>query len=84
MTEENNSKEVSAPAGNMVFGFDRATDESSLTVFLERIASPPLLETLVCRLEDHEIEELVDLFTGLMKKHLSKKEYHRLFLGDAD
>ncbi|MFN2368899.1 MAG: hypothetical protein ABR605_08130 [Desulfurivibrionaceae bacterium] len=68
----------------MVFGFDRSTDETSLTVFLERIASQPLLETLVCRLEDQEIEELVELFTGLMKKHLSKKEYHRLFLGEAD
>ncbi|MCA1766268.1 MAG: hypothetical protein LC633_08515, partial [Desulfobulbaceae bacterium] len=67
-----------------VFGFDRSTDETSLTVFLERIAGQPLLETLVCRLEDQEIEELVELFTGLMKKHLSKKEYHRLFLGEAD
>ncbi len=84
MTEQKNSKEASGPAGNMVFGFDRPTDESSLTLFLERIANQPLLETLVCRLEDHEIEELVDRFTGLMKKHLSKKEYHRLFLGEAD
>jgi hypothetical protein len=67
---------------SMVFGFDRATDEASLALFLEKIGRPELLATLVPRLEEKEIASVVDLFTGLMKKHLSKKEYHKLFLGE--
>lgn len=84
MADEKNLAEASGHADSMVFGFDRATDETSLIVFLEKMTSPPLLATMASRLEDHEIEVVVDLFTGLMKKHLSKKEYHRLFLGDVN
>lgn len=67
---------------SMVFGFDRATDEKSLAVFLQKIVSPDLLAQLLPRLEDQEIESVLQLFTGLMKKHLSKNEFHRLFFGD--
>ncbi|MDF1577365.1 MAG: hypothetical protein RQ753_00510 [Desulfurivibrionaceae bacterium] len=84
MAEQKNSQPVAGRSGSMVFGFDRATDETSLAVFLEKIAGRPMLQTLVPRLENHEIEGIVDLFTGLMKKHLSKEEYHRFFLGEAD
>lgn len=62
------------------FGFDRATDERSLVAFMAAFSDHPLLHTLVPRLEDKEITALVDFLTGLMKKHLTEKEYHRLFL----
>lgn len=62
------------------FGFDRATDESSLIAFMATFSNRPLLHTLVSRLEDKEIPAVVDFLTGLMKKHLTEKEYHRLFL----
>lgn len=81
MPDRNHPTEFS---GSPVFGFDRATDEASLALFLEKMASRPLLETLLPRLEDRDIDAVVELFTALMKKHLSEKEYHRLFLGDAD
>ncbi len=68
---------------SMVFGFDRITDERSLALFLQKIARPAMLDTLVPRLEEQEIEAVLQLFTGLMKNHLSKSEYHRLFLGDS-
>ena len=67
---------------SMVFGFDRATDEKSIAVFLRKIVAPDLLAELIPRLEDQEIESVLQLFTGLMKKHLSKTEFHRLFLGE--
>lgn len=67
----------------MVFGFDRATDERSLADFLQHIASPNMLAKLIPRLASHEIDDVVEIFTGLMKKHLSKSEYHDLFLGDG-
>jgi hypothetical protein len=66
----------------MVFGFDRDTDERSLRSFIKRIAGPEMLDELMPRLSSQEIESVVDLFTGLMKRHLSEKKYHRLFLGD--
>ena len=62
------------------FGFDRATDERSLVAFMAAFSDRPLLQTLVSRPEDEEIHAIVDFITGLMKKHLTEKEYHRLFL----
>jgi hypothetical protein len=62
------------------FGLDRPLDERSLIAFMEILSTPDLLHVLVPRLEDEEILAVVDFFTGLMKKHLSHEEYHRLFL----
>ena len=62
------------------FGLDRPLDEQSLIAFMETLSTPSLLHALVPRLEDEEIIAVVDFFTGLMKKHLSHEEYHRLFL----
>ena len=67
---------------DMVFGFDRETDERSLRSFIRRIAGQEMLDELLPRFSSQEIDSVVDLFTGLMKKHLTKKEYHHLFLGD--
>lgn len=74
--------ENSNPVTSMVFGFDRPTSEKSLALFLQKIAGQEMLATLIPRLPDHDIESIVDLFSGLMKTHLSKKEYHDLFLGN--
>lgn len=62
------------------FGLDRPTDEASLIAFIERFARPALLATLAPRLSDGEITATLDFLTNLMQKHLSDKEYHRLFL----
>jgi hypothetical protein len=67
---------------DMVFGFDRETDEKSLRSFIGRIAGEEMLDELLPRLSSEEVDSVVDLFTGLMKKHLTKKEYHHLFLGE--
>jgi len=69
-------------AASICFGMDRALDEQSLAIFLQRATSDELLATLIPRLGEGEVEAVVDFFTGLMRKHLSKQEYHRLFLGD--
>ena len=74
-TKENNSEAIS-------FGFDRSTDERSLALFLSSFADQQLLDTLLPRLADQEILQVVDFITGLMQKHLSEKEYHKLFLSE--
>ncbi len=64
---------------NISFGFDRSTDEQSLHCFMQQFASAEMLRVLIPRLKDEEIIALVNSLTGLMRVHLSEKEYHRLF-----
>ena len=66
----------------IAFGFDRATDELSLGLFLQHFVDKKLMETLLPRLQDEEILATVDFLTGIMRKHLSEKEYHSLFLAE--
>ena len=66
----------------MYFGIDRPTDEQSLITFLQLFSEDRLTRELVPRMTEHEIYQVVDLLTGLMKAHLSGDEYHRLFLGE--
>lgn len=71
------------PTTPICFGLDRPTDEASLIAFIERFARPGLLASLVPRLADSEITAALDFLTDLMQKHLSDKEYHRLFLAET-
>lgn len=68
--------------GMMAFGFSREEDERSLIVLLQKFSEDHLMQLLSRRLSDSEIENLVDLLSRLMKKHLSEEEYHRYFLKD--
>ena len=64
------------------FGLSRELDERSLKLFLRKFAADDLLDVLVPRLADHEIDRLVGTLTGLLRAHLGEAEYHRLFLAD--
>ena len=66
----------------IAFGFDRATDEHSFGLFLQRFVDEKLMETLLPRLQDEDILATVDFLTGIMRKHLTEKEYHSLFLAE--
>ncbi len=73
--------QAAQPASAICFGLNRQLDEQSLAIFLQRATSDALLETLIPRLDDAEVAELLDLLTRLMGKYLAEGEYHRLFLG---
>ncbi len=62
------------------FGLNRETDEESLATFLRHFTSTELLETLIPRLTDDEIKQVVEFATGIMHNHLQEDEYHSLFL----
>ena len=62
------------------FGLDRETDERSLAVFLGLFSRDELLRTLIPRLADEDIIQLVDTVTGILRKHLEEEEYHELIL----
>lgn len=68
--------------GLVGFGLDRATDENTIKVYLQKFSDDRLLETLVDRLDDHELESLFNLISRLMRRHLAESEYHQLFLKD--
>lgn len=69
-------------AASICFGMNRVLDEQSLAVFLQRATCDELLAALLPRLEEKEVAAVVDFVSGLMRKHLSKQEYHQLFLDD--
>ncbi len=79
-TQKTGKKEMEAHS--IVFGFDRKTDEKSLRLFLQCFTDKYLLDALVPRLQDDDIAATVDFLTGIMRKHLSEKEYHSLFLAE--
>lgn len=69
-------------AEEICFGLDRKTDDASLVELLVRFSRPPLLATLVPRLSEQEIDELVELTGKLLHRHLKHHEYHQLFLSN--
>jgi hypothetical protein len=70
--------------GILAFGYSRQEDERSLIAFLQKFSDDDLMKLLSSRISPSEIENLVDLLTGLMKKYLSEEEYHRYFLKDEE
>jgi hypothetical protein len=75
-------KKQNTDVHTIAFGFDRASDERSFELFLQQFVDKKLMETLLPRLLDEDISATVDFLTGIMRKHLSEKEYHRLFLAE--
>ena len=68
--------------GLIGFGLDRETDEKTICYFLQKFSDDALMDNIIKKLSDQELQELFDLMTRLLKKHLSDDEYHRLFLKD--
>ena len=83
MTE---TKKISAkiPVEQICFGLNRELDEQSLALFLHLFSRDKLLNTLIPRLKEEEITGLLQQLTQLLHNHLEEKEYHELFLNDAD
>jgi len=75
-------KEKSTDAYTIAFGFDRASDERSFELFLQKFVDKKLMGTLLPRMLDEDISATVDFLTGIMRKHLTEKEYHSLFLAE--
>ena len=68
--------------GFVGFGLDRQSDENTLIYCLQKFSDDRLMEKLVKRLTDDELEEIFNMISSLMRKYLSEPEYHELFLKD--
>lgn len=75
-------KFVETYQGLVGFGMDRENDQNTVMYYLQKFSDDTLLQTLVKRLGDDELNEIFSLVTRLLKRHLSESEYHRLFLKD--
>ena len=70
--------------GNVGFGFDRETDEYTLTYYLQKFSDDRLMALLRGRMSDEDMEALFDLIALLMKRYLTEEEYHTYFLRDEE
>ena len=66
------------------FGLSEELDTQSCVAYLQLLGRKEFAEMFAERLSSEEIETLVDMIASLLHKHLSKQEYHRLFLLDED
>lgn len=68
--------------GFIGFGYDRPTDENTVFCYLQKLSDDRLMQVLLPKLSDRELEKVFSCVSALLKKHLSETEYHRLFLKD--
>lgn len=68
--------------GVVAFGLDRKTDEATLTWYLQKFSEDAHMALIRERLSDPDMAALFDVLGGLLKRYLSEKEYHRVFLKD--
>ncbi|MFC1824267.1 cytoplasmic protein [Thermodesulfobacteriota bacterium] len=68
--------------GLVGFGFDRQTNENTLTYYLQKFSDDQLMAVIREKLSDRDLEDLFNLLAGLLKEYLSDEEYHTYFLKD--
>ncbi len=68
--------------GLVGFGLDRSTNEKTVIYYLQKLSDDALMEKLIPRLSDRELEDLFSSISGILKMHLAEDEYHGLFLKD--
>ena len=70
--------------GLVGYGLDRPTDQATLQVYLQKISDDECMARLLPRLEQAEMDAVFDLLSDLLRRHLSEREYHALFLKDPE
>lgn len=68
--------------GLVGFGLDRETDEKTVIYYLQKFSDDKMMNGIIGRLTDKELEEIFLFINKILKKHLKEEEYHRLFLKD--
>jgi hypothetical protein len=73
---------VESYSGLVGFGAGRETDEQTVAYCLQKFSDDALIQTLVRRMTDAELEEIFNMINRLLRKYLKETEYHQLFLKD--
>jgi hypothetical protein len=69
--------------GLVGFGLDRETDEATVTVYLQKFSDDALMERILGRMTDDDLDQIFTLLSRLLGRHLSEEEYHALFLKEV-
>jgi uncharacterized membrane protein len=75
---------VETYTGPVAFGFDRPTDESTVIYYLQKFSDDAVMEHVIPKTSNSDLEEIFNLISRILKQNLSEPEYHRLFLKDHD
>ena len=67
--------------GAICFGLSLELDQQSCAAYLQLLGRFEVAHTLCSRLSQEEIDQLIGLVSGLIRNHMTKNEYHTLFLG---
>lgn len=73
---------VETYTGLVGYGLDRATDQATLQVYLQKFSDDDCLARLMPRMQQEQMDNLFDLLSNLLRQHLNEEEYHQLFLKD--
>ncbi|HNQ63952.1 MAG TPA: hypothetical protein PLX88_09975 [Syntrophorhabdaceae bacterium] len=68
--------------GFLGYGLDRQSDEDTVRFYLQKFSDDILMETILKRLSDDDLNELFNIISKMLKIYLSEPEYHSLFLKD--
>ena len=68
--------------GLVGFGFDRRTDEATLTWYLQKFSDDTHMALIRERMSDEDLAALFNSLSALLHKYLNEAEYHQLFLKD--
>ncbi|MDR1608778.1 MAG: cytoplasmic protein [Deltaproteobacteria bacterium] len=69
--------------GPLAEGFDRETDLATLQVYLQKFSDDQLMARLLPRLSPEEITQIFRVIGQTLSRHLSREEYHGLFLKES-
>ncbi|MFP4070463.1 MAG: hypothetical protein ACLFTB_00295 [Desulfovibrionales bacterium] len=75
---------VNTYEGLVGFGMDRETDEATVQVYLQKFSDDAILQRILPRMSDKELEEIFNFVNAVMRRHFKEEEYHELFLQDRD
>lgn len=62
------------------FGMDRETDEKTVFCYLQMFSNDDLLNVLIKKMSDEELDEIFSMISKMLHNHLTEPEYHALFL----
>jgi hypothetical protein len=68
--------------GLVGFGFDRISDEATLTWYLQKFSDDSHIGLIRERMSDDDLATLFNTLSALLHKYLNEEEYHRVFLKD--
>ena len=70
--------------GPVAFGMEPEADKATLTWYLQKFSDDANMALLRERMSEPDTAALFDLLGGLLKKYLSEKEYHEVFLKEEE